>query len=171
MVYDILFGTSTFDSLENYIKNMISIYKNAIFKTIVTPSEANQNVHVLNSWMFRMSNELGLDFTFKSDLGTFDQDIYDESEGGVLCAFFCRFTIEFMIEKIKEDFNSNKILLGKYTVYILENISNDYSYIEDCFNFDSEQDKKNFNASSIKENTIKAILLKMDIISENSQIE
>jgi hypothetical protein len=60
-----------------------------------------------------MSDELGLNFTFISDGELYAQYIHEGSEGNVLDAFYSKFTVEFMIEKIKEDMDKDEKYVGQ----------------------------------------------------------
>jgi hypothetical protein len=64
-----------------------------------------------------------------------------------------------------------KNMLGKCAAYILEVLKKDDIYIENGFGFNSGADKESFIVSSIKEETVKDILLKMDIVLESMDID
>ena len=100
----------TFDS---FIKNLISIYKYNFFSHVVTPLNSSQNVHVLNFWLWKMNEELGFDFDFKTNIGTMSQDRFQGSESNVLYYFFEMFTPEEIIKLITSEINSNNFQICK----------------------------------------------------------
>jgi hypothetical protein len=164
MIYDSLYCKRTFDSFDNYILNLIAVYKNMVFALIVTPSQATQNVHVLNTLKHTMSEELGLIVEIDLGMGMYNQDPFEGSEGNVLAAFYEKFTPEYMIKIICEDLEKNNEKLLECASFVLSNLNEDYDFILQGFVFNSKIDEKLYKMCSIKQDTVERILLKMCIL-------
>lgn len=117
--YCILMGQADMEeaTLREIVYNHIADVKENVFDKVFTPPDSGQNVHILNFWKFRLRNELGFDFDFRSQYGSLGQDPYRAHKGNALEAYFAEFTPESIISSLLDKTNSTNTALclaGKY---------------------------------------------------------
>jgi hypothetical protein len=162
--YNILFCTNICDSFKNYIEKIIAVYKNEIFTLVVTPSRAPQNVHVLNKWRYKMRDEIGLISEVKPDFETYGQDLFEDSEGNVLDAFYKKFTPDFIVKIIVEEINKDKTVMAKCASFMLDEMKKNFDDVVDSFEYVSQEEKDMIKFDTIKTKTVLRILSFMDIV-------
>ena len=133
--------------------------KERIFDMTITPSISSQNVHVLNYWKYELKDTLGLNFNFKSRLGTIGQDPFGGYRGNALKAFFTKFTPEYVIKTLTQYINDKKEAVCK----LMDIIDNDND-LNDEQKIEMGVDIENGMSDKITEKAVEYYLIKDNIL-------
>jgi len=110
LAYQVLTGETRSDDLKGFVREVVGAEKERVFGHVVTPG-TGQNVHVLNVLTNKMADEIGLNRTVETGLGTMGQDRFRGWPGNILRAFYATFTPEHMFRVLSEHVNGS----GKMT--------------------------------------------------------
>ena len=161
MLHGALHSTRDTSSFEYFVENEIAVLKNYIFEMVVTPGEGTQNVHVQNVWKERLKDTLGLNVTYQSRMGTFDQDVFGGHAGNALDAFYTKFTPGYVVGRLAEEINAKRLNdAGSF----LHRRLGDREYAKRVFEFKSEEDTENLVPAQIRSAGVEDILVDMGIL-------
>lgn len=160
--YCLLFGIECNDDT-TVIRNTVARLKDYAFQVAFTPSRGSQNVHLLNTWKWRLRNELGFEKVYESVYGTIDKDPFNGCTGNALRAFYAVFTPVAVVRELKSHINESRRLINA-AGSILSKRLQDPGYASTAFDFATEDDKDMFIPSGITESGAQDILVDIGML-------
>eukprot|EP00866_Antonospora_locustae_P002230 jgi/Antlo1/2230/1897 len=163
MVHRALYGGEDRGTFESFVEQRVGELKSIVLDVVVTPGQATQNVHVLNTWRHILRDRLGIRTEYESRMGTYDQDIYGGSVGNVLDVFYRKFTPLYVIRKLAEEISESEKWLVEAGAYLSRRLG-DEEYARRVFEYAEEEDIEYMNPERISEKGVEDILVDMGIL-------